>query len=195
VYSYKEATKQKKKEAIRNDLFMVLLPYLSKWCVACLKRRNIYFNKQELLSYVWEAYLFCLDKYVKLEVPLPSHFTKYIFYFTFIYQKEKNNMENLNLDLYKCGYDSGMETETYIPTIFSSADIIIRFRNSLDEIHQAIFDDALFGTSAENYPNSFKKSGKSRLPFYKYNAAKDVYKKIIAFFLDVYEDYNVKKES
>jgi hypothetical protein len=186
--------RNRKKDSIRNDLFLLLLPYLYRWLVSALKKKGIYKGHDELLSLCWDSFSFALDNYTNLSVPIPDHFNRYISFY--IRDRWWQKEEQLGMKLTGYGTESAyldpdidiadivhMEDESDTP-VFSLEGILKELREYLDSDNRIIFDDAATGAGH----NRIRCRGESRvldMPGYRYDAAKKIYKIMIRFLIKV----------
>jgi len=165
---------------VRNKLFLIMLPTLMKWVSAWYVRRQSYPAKEEILSDTWDCFLYCVDRYSDWNVPLPSHFTRYINWFL---NDKENKIRKVNGPMVRITDDYsneyGMEDVGDIAasgSIIGASSFLGELRSGLDLENQAIFDDAL--------TNSTVNKQRLGMPAQKYLAIKATYRKMITFFLE-----------
>ena len=82
---YKACSIASKKLIIRNQLFLFMMPQMSKWVNGYLAKKGSYLLPEDLLSKSWDAYLYCLEKLGKKtdmeKLPLAFHFNRYTQFF------------------------------------------------------------------------------------------------------------------
>lgn len=82
----------------RDELFFCLLPYLIKWIRSIVIRWGIVIDDHEVLSLAWQCFMHGLNKYQKIDVPLPYHFHRYsmyCLYIEFIAKKKLNEVSEV----------------------------------------------------------------------------------------------------
>lgn len=92
VCRYKGLKRDAYKNKIRDELYFELSNPLHIWIRSILKKWYISQTDNEVLSLSWHCFLYALDKYKNIKIPLPYHFYTYTMYY--LYQEfTKNNRE------------------------------------------------------------------------------------------------------
>lgn len=178
ICRYKSAKTDLQKSQIRNILFDELAPYLERWVGAALKKKGQFLESTEFVSFMWDCFLFCLDRFnEEKKIPIPQHFYRYIVYCVLTKIVSENHTPDFEEYVDEKEYtDEGGED---VRLFFSE---ISEFRSRLSENYKIIFDDALLSMNPER-KNRMKRQEESFTSYYKYCEAKNIYKQVIEYFL------------
>ena len=165
------------KGSIRNDIFLLIYPFLEKWVNSILGKRKIYVENSEMLSLSWDCFVFCLEKYrPEKKIPILGHSYSYTNFFllSWISKKyeSKNKYDDSELDNQNDKFD----------IYYENIDELRRFKDILPEDYKQIFDDALLSMAGR--PDGKVGYSKSEAySKYKYQEAKKAFKFVIDFLL------------
>lgn len=181
VEKYRKTRADDARQRIRNELFCIALPYLYKWVRASLNRKRVFLKQGVILSLCFDSFCFALDAYKNLEVPFPSHFSKNIEYFIIsclLMKNKKNKNKETKYPIekifeYRENSISPIKEEAM--RIISGPAFLFSFREHLSEEYRTIFDDAI--TNNKKYLEKYK------MPGYKYQEAKKIFRLMVKFFL------------
>lgn len=143
---YNKLKKEKEKVNIRNQLYFNLKPYLIIWIKSILRKWKLSQTDEEILSHSWHCFINGLDKYNRIEIPLPFHFYTYTMYQLYSEFVIKNNKE-LN--------ENKQEINVIIPD-FNLLDLHSR----LPESNQQILYDILTKQSLRKTKGNYYKHKK-----------------------------------
>lgn len=195
IEKYKKTGDAQAAQRVRNELFSIILPYMQKWLKSTLAKRKIYLSPEMLLSACWEAFMYCLDTYNKLEVPMPSHFFYQINFFVLKCLQSKKKLQRRNEVPLETVFidvpdpEDVTDPEDINPAGLASSSIISgmkfmkEFRDSLPEQYRMIFDDAITGQKTKMAILTGDDS-KQYIPSYRYNEAKKIFQMLARFFFE-----------
>ena len=166
------------KGSIRNDIFLLIYPFLEKWVKSILGKKKIYVDNSEMLSLSWDCFVFCLEKYrPEKKISILGHSYSYTNFFLLSwiskkYNLLKNESGNSELDNQNDKFD----------IYYENIDELRRFKDILPEDYKQIFDDALLSMAGR--PDAKVGYVKSEAySQYKYQEAKKAFKFVIDFLL------------
>jgi len=170
---------QKEKDAIRNDMFNKMVPFIDRWLKGNLGFRQMYMEDDERLSLCWDCFEFCLRHFhPERNIPLLNHFYGYTRFFLLSWFNEKKRQEDqIDGD---ASTDSGKLDNCQI--YYEQMDDLKQFRGMIPEEYKSIFDDAILsmaGRPIDKIP--YRKS--NAYGYYKYCESKKVFKIVIDFLL------------
>lgn len=157
---------------LRNSLFIVVHKDVIKWIKSWHARHNQFVSPQEILSETWDCFLYCIDNYTDWNVPVPSHFTRYINWHLSAKGRKDRMGQSVETGA-PLEIPEEVSLDDSVGNIRSTGDLLKNFREFLEEKERGIFDDALL--------NSMKH--KDEHPLGKYTYVKATLRKVIMFFL------------
>jgi hypothetical protein len=179
IKKYEKAV-SKKKEQHRNELFENTNHIIKKWVKSFYSKHNNFIEEKEALSITWDCFLYALSKFsFDKKINIQQHFYTYTkFYILTDWQKQKRKVLTDNVDGIKHSNNLSENWELK----FELTDLLIKFRNTLDQKYKKIFDDALTSMSSCKRNRTHNKD--VGIPYYKYSEAKKCYRQIIYFLLN-----------
>lgn len=123
----------------RNQIYLLLMPYLEKWVKTILKKWAKYESEQEVRSLTWDCFLFCYERYSNYNVPITYFFYYYSRYHLLHHYASKDKI-TINMDELH-------EVLTLIPTEFNytldNFITLLQYRSVLPKNHVIAWDDAI----------------------------------------------------
>lgn len=175
----------KMKQNVRNELFTKMYPDIMKWIGSILANKKVFLSREEMTSISWDCFCSGLDNY-KGVIPLPHHFYTYSKYFlmsnpdqnpeVFLSDMSENIHDKPSLTIKNELQDGWLET-------WELKEELLRFRDGLPEKYKEIFDDALMSMSAWSAQRVRRNT--KNYAFYRYDSAKQVFKFVIKYILNV----------
>lgn len=143
IFKYKGYKKEGYKIKKRNEIYLILKPFLIKWIKSILKNWSTFEREEVILSLSWDAFEFSLKYYNNLSVPVPKHFHDYCRYYLLTFYARKDRvflpMEELK------------ETLLLIPTYqnisFERLLTLCQYRDSIPKDDVVVWDDAILSLS------------------------------------------------
>lgn len=168
------------KEKIRNNIFMEMQPFFSKWIGAILASKNIFWTHKEIVSLGWDCFEFCLKHYKdNSTIPIPNHFYSYTkFYLNMHFTKENKRITQEK--------NSG-PTFLHVPgEDFNNAFMYIEelraFHEALEPEYKIVFEDAVMSMLA-NVKDRVRRIDESSLSYTRYSESKKIFKIVVDFLL------------
>jgi hypothetical protein len=177
----KQYFEKKRKAKARNQLFLELSPYISKWLITSLAPKNMFLTSKEALSLSWDCFEFCLKhyKYRKSSksggkpIPIPNHFYSYTKFYAANYHHNKKKEDRI------VSFDDPNST----PDLgFMQIEELKSFHSFLDKNYKSIFEDAIDSMSNSNW-NRKRRLGETSVSYVRYCESKKVFKWVIDFLI------------
>lgn len=184
IRKYRRYKSERHRIRARNDVYELMRTKVVGYVKGVLARWHRYEDETELLSLSWDAFLFCLDRYVDEKYDIYGHFNTYCRYFLLLHYE---------------GKDKGMDREVYLEDVKDVISLrtddpsdaigklieLKAFRDSLVQEHQRrIFDHVVLGEEPELFANL--KGERGGIPCYQYYkgfGTKTAFKSIIEYIL------------
>lgn len=187
VRTYNTSKVVVEKEKARNELYLLLQPWMEKWISSILANMGKYESREVILSLSWDCFLFCLDRCKKMYIPLPKHFFTYSVY-------------HLKNTLFKevPPSHSPLEiiNEDTLPSInefnypqFHFLQVLGHIRSQLPHSYKVVFEDALLSIGG-NPKSKSKRVNKSGLSTHFYTVSK----RSFTFIIKALESYFIEEK-
>jgi hypothetical protein len=178
IKRYHKLKNVNEKNKVRNEIFELIHPSMTKWVHSILNKKHIFIEDTELTSLSWDCFEYGL-KYWKSDgtIETPNHFYAYTNYGITLWLKQKEDEAKLSQRTYLTNelIDSSK--------IFEIKQFIDVFKKSLPPKYQEIFDDALMSLCT-NPPYRLRRANELYIPYYRYDEAKKIFKYVIKFMLN-----------
>lgn len=207
INTWKEEEDETNKRKIRNELFLIVFPFLEKWFLSICKKKGMYFTKEEIKSECWDCFEFCLHNYKYENVPIPNFFYTYTKFFILTkINKSKNQKFYKNREIsYSNFEDWGIDDTERLGDLkgdlnFDNSPFVIKgyddstievyehieelktFKSMLPEEYKSVFDDAIM-SMAPNSKDNLQRLNATTLSYSKYHEVKKIFKILIEFLL------------
>lgn len=176
IIRYNSYSHSKEKDNLRNEIYLIMLPFIKKWISSILAKKGIFLEQDEMLSKSWDCFEFCL-KHFKPEkkIAIPNHFYSYTnFYLKFHESINKQNISNQEFDT----KNSCLSDEN----LYSQLDELKSFRSILNIEYSLVFDDALMSLIPNNKDKQYRIK-QSNLSSIRYQESKKIFKIVIDYLL------------
>ena len=183
IRRYKTIKREKTKNKIRNDLYLLLQPFILKCLKSRLSKKNMWLDEGEILSTSWDAFEYCLERYEE-KYFLPSHFRIYTGFYILNHLVYRN-LPNISIDTEdgkRAAEDSIDGTKLIIGEYLVLKQFYTVIGRELGEEYTSIFEDALMSMS----PSCFHRRSREKelkINHYRYTEAKKIFRLIIMLFL------------
>lgn len=169
----------KDKNVIRNNLFLIMQPFMEKWVSSILSRKGRYVSLEDIKSKSWICFEFCLKHFkINEPIPIPNHFYSYTRFCLAGIHAEQNLYEENTQNIAKIN----SIPEENILLVYEDIDELKCFRLSLPPEYVSVFDDAILSL-VPRISNNLERSNISTLSYDKYRESKKIFKLIIRFLL------------
>ena len=180
ICRYKSCRNEEKRNILRNEIFLIINPFMAKWIPAILSKKGMFLSHEEILSRSWDCFEFCLKHFkVKGPIQVPNHFYAYTKFYLImkiirVSNKEKRRRKN-NIELEK------LKTES-MDIIYENLDELRYFRSMLEPGYNVVFDDALMSMHPKVIDKQ-RRMKESSLPQTRYKESKKIFKIVIDYLL------------
>ena len=162
----------------RNECYELMHPFMMRWMKSTLNKWGLYRQDGELVSWAFDAFLFCLDRYdPESDFTIPGHFSRYTRYWLSeqrkkIVKREGRIQDDFDLTSIPDSCDNQ-------PTVYCILDLE-SLRDSLPTSYRVAMDDALTSLAS----GQSKEAGKvKRLSRSRHQEAKRVFKMVVKHLL------------
>lgn len=177
ICKYRICPEGGRKTRLRNRIFQELQPFMVKWVSAILAKKSIYATEEEILSFSWDCFEFCLRRYkVNKPISVPGHFYSYTRFYLLknvVYKEEGLEESNANIDSVEI---------SPLNTIYEGLEELRSFRSILDPEYAMVFDDAIMSMHTKSKDKQYRQK-ESTLKQSKYKESKKLFKIMIDFLL------------
>jgi hypothetical protein len=195
IQRYQTLPDGKRKDRLRNRIYIELRPFMMKWISAILSKKGVFLAKEEILSRSWDCFEYCL----KLFKPhknfyVPNHFYAY----TRFYLKAKPIIDkidtelvpeyvksNFRASLYREGHKENSSNDSAVidyDKLYENLEELRSFRAVLDEEYVLVFDDAVMSLAPSNKDRQHRMK-ESSLTHVRYKESKKLFKIVIDYLL------------
>ena len=130
----------------RNELFLIMKPFMLKWIGSILYRWGKYEYQDKILSLSWDCFEWCFYKYNNFDVHIPVFFYSYSRYFLLNYYAKKDKVrlpvEELKELIHLVPSHHNMSIDRMIT--------LMQFRSAIPEEHLIAWDDATLSLSDQD---------------------------------------------
>jgi len=182
IAKYKRLKNNKIKQSTRNEIFDKMFPFMMKWISSILADKKTFLPKQEIISYSWDCFCYCLEKYkVEIGIPIPNHFYTYCKYYLMEHLHD-NDIKEITTESTMVGQE--LITPDSWFEVYSMKKEMKTFYDLLPSEYQEIFNDAWLSMSPRR-STRVRRANELHIPYYKYDTAKQVFKMVIKYILNV----------
>ena len=184
IKKYKSLSREYYKVRYRNELYNILGRYIVIWIKTTLNRWKRYLSEEEILSYSWDAFCFCLDSYNsdKFTTHVPYFFSKYTNYWLLIHFAKSDERILIPIEELEETLSLVDEPENIA---FGKLLKLYRYRDTLSDEVKVVWDDAYLSlTHTEGDKKRSYKSENIDLPQRVYYTLKQSFKGIIRQILE-----------
>ena len=164
---------------IRNKTYLEIKDWQIRWVKGILAKWNRWETPQNVLSFSWDTFHFCIEQYKNYEIPIPKHFYEYSRYFLLNYYAKQNHLLIPTEEL--------VETLSIVPCSENITFIKLlqlqQMRETLPQEFRGVWDDAL-GSLHSSPQSCYTEKGMYGLPRQVYFNLKKAFKPLIVFTLE-----------
>jgi hypothetical protein len=140
--SYKKKAYEVKK---RNDLFLIMKPFMLKWIKSILKGWSRYEEEDKILSLSWDCFEYCFYKYSNYNVHIPKFFYDFTKYFLLMHYGAKDKVSLPINELKKTLQLVSSEDNICLDKLLT----LMQFRNVIPDEDKVVWDDAVQSLSSK----------------------------------------------
>lgn len=178
IRQYKERNKP---TLLRNKIFLLMHPEIMIIVKGILSKWGRFEDPAEVMSFSWDCFQFCLEKYDFERYKVWPHFRRYSKYFLLLHFGSRKK------EAQKRGYlEDVQETFGELAEGHSNIREVVEFRNVLSPEEKEVFDEVVFGKDQPVYVDGKfikKKDRKRKMSYYRYFSLKEHFKKMIIHLL------------
>ena len=173
--SYKKKAYEVKK---RNELFLIMKPFILKWIKSILKSWSRYEKEDKILSLSWDCFEYCFYKYSNYNVHIPKFFYDFTKYFLLMHYGAKDKVSLPINELKKTLQLVSSEDNICLDRLLT----LMQFRNVIPEEQLVAWDNAVQSLSIQD-KQKYISYGKLGMSTDSYAKLKKGYKNIIKLIL------------
>lgn len=183
ILQYLRRKGRRSKEKIRNELFLLVQPFLLKCIKRKLGKRGIWKEQPEILSMSWDVFLYCLNRY-KEGYSLPAHLYIYSEFYLISYFHTENKNKIAYIE--ECGEKVTDRASDHVRNLINEYISLKQFHalveKNLGDDYARIFEDAMMSMTTARSPR-ISRQKELKIKYARYIEAKKVFRQIIIFLL------------
>lgn len=183
IRQYQGRKGKRGKKKIRNEIFLLVRPFLLKCIKRKLGKRGIWKEETEILSMSWDVFIYCLERY-KEGYRLPAHIHIYseFYLISHFHSENRNRMTYVEEFEKEPPNMSSDHVRNLISEYLSLRQFYLLVEKNLGDDYAKIFQDALCSMT----PACFHRVNREKeigVNHYRYVEAKKVFRQVIIFLL------------